>query len=723
MIIGVLLPLPFNEPFDYQSEEELPLGTIVRVPWGREEQVGVVWKIGKSSDLDEKRIRPVSEKLNLPPIAESLRKLVEFTAEYNCAPLGMVLKMVISVRQVFDEPQTVTLYRLSGKTLAEAKLKNSDARWRVIDLLKHGPYSKAEIRKGAGCSAGVVNTLIEAGILLPLQKEKKKQFALPKPDFRQVALTAEQQAAADVLTAKAGQGFSVTLIDGVTGSGKTEVYFEAAAKVLQNGRQVLILVPEISLTAQWLARFEKRFGVKPGCWHSGLGQRERTDTWIAAAEGRIQVMIGARSALFLPYPDLGLIVIDESHDHSFKQEDIVNYQCRDMAVMRAKFEQFPLILSTATPDLETIVNVESGKYDTVRLGHRFANAVLPQIKIIDLKKDKPQKGAWGVSWLAPTLAAALKENLEKGEQSMLFLNRRGYAPLVICRDCGYRIQCPHCTAWLAEHRSSNRLICHHCGYSIVRPKCCPDCGSAEGLTSCGPGVERIAEEVAARFPAARTAILSSDATASLAEVSAVFEQMEKGALDILIGTQILAKGHHFPELTLVGIVDADLGLMGSDLRAAEQTFQLLSQVAGRAGRGEKSGEVYVQTLYPENAVLEALIHNDRSRFLELEKQTRQALKMPPFGRLAALVVSGENQSLTEKTALQLGQSAPQTALISTLGPAPAPIFMLRGKYRYRLLLKTAKNVKIQEIVRIWLSKVKIPSKIRVEVDIDPYSFM
>ncbi len=394
-----------------------------------------------------------------------------------------------------------------------------------------------------------------------------------------------------------------------------------------------------------------------------------------------------------------------------------------MAVMRAKFEQFPLILSTATPDLETIVNVESGKYDTVRLEHRFANAVLPQIKIIDLKKDKPQKGAWGVSWLAPTLAAALKENLEKGEQSMLFLNRRGYAPLVICRDCGYRIQCPHCTAWLAEHRSSNRLICHHCGYSIVRPKCCPDCGSAEGLTSCGPGVERIAEEVAARFPAARTAILSSDATASLAEVSAVFEQMEKGALDILIGTQILAKGHHFPELTLVGIVDADLGLMGSDLRAAEQTFQLLSQVAGRAGRGEKSGEVYVQTLYPENAVLEALIHNDRSRFLELEKQTRQALKMPPFGRLAALVVSGENQSLTEKTALQLGQSAPQTALISTLGPAPAPIFMLRGKYRYRLLLKTAKNVKIQEIVRIWLSKVKIPSKIRVEVDIDPYSFM
>ena len=338
---------------------------------------------------------------------------------------------------------------------------------------------------------------------------------------------------------------------GVTGSGKTEVYFEAVARALELGRQVLILVPEIALTTQWLGRFEKRFGVKPACWHSGLGQRERIDTWKAVSEGRVKVIVGARSALFLPYPDLGLMVIDESHDHSFKQEDVVNYQGRDMAVVRAKLEQFPLILSTATPDLETVCNVEDGKYDCVRLTSRYASAVMPDIKVIDLKKDKPQKGSWGVSWLAPTLVDALKVNLEKNEQSMLFLNRRGYAPLTICRDCGHRIQCPNCTAWLTEHRSSGRLICHHCGYSMPIPKECPECHSEDGLTACGPGVERIAEEVSKRFPDARLAVISSDITSSLAEVSAVFERMEKGEVDILIGTQILAKGHHFPSLTLV----------------------------------------------------------------------------------------------------------------------------------------------------------------------------
>lgn len=723
MIVGVLLPLPFNEPFDYESGEELPLGTIVRVPWGKEEQIGVVWKHGKSSGAEGKKIKTIIEKYDFPPLSGELRRLVEFTASYNCAPLGLVLKMVISVRQAFDNPQTTTMYRLTGKTLAEAGLKNSDARWRVMDLLRHAPYTKAEICKGAGCGPAVVGKLIEGGVLEPFVREKKKEFALPKPDFQKVALTEEQQAAADRLIAKVGRGFSVTLIDGVTGSGKTEVYFEAAAKVLAGGRQVLILVPEISLTAQWLARFEKRFGVKPACWHSGLGQRERADTWTAIAKGRVQVVVGARSALFLPYTNLGMIVVDESHDHSFKQEEIVNYQCRDMAVMRAKFEQFPLVLSTATPDLETVVNVESGKYDVVRLMHRFANARLPELKIIDLKKDKPQKGAWGVSWLSPSLVESVRNNLQKGGQSMLFLNRRGYAPLVICRDCGYRIQCPHCTAWLAEHRSANRLICHHCGYTMPRPKTCPDCGSAEGLTSCGPGVERIAEEVAGRFPDARTAVISSDTTSSLAEISEIFDRMEKGEIDILIGTQILAKGHHFPELTLVGIVDADLGLMGSDLRAAERTYQLLSQVAGRAGRAEKSGEVWIQTLYPENAVLQALVNNDRNRFLELEKQTRRLLKLPPFGRLAALIVSGEKQMLTEKTALLLGQTAPASDQVSVLGPAPAPIFMLRNRCRYRLLLKTSKNIKIQEVVRKWLQQVKIPSGVRVAVDIDPYSFM
>ena len=662
------------------------------------------------------------ERINFPPLSAELRKFIEFVSGYNMAFAGQVLKMVLSVRQVFDDPKMMVLYELSGKTLAEAKLKNSDARWRVMDFLKFAPFNRQDIAAGAGVGQSVIKAMIDAGVLRPVLIEDKKEFEKPNAAYKKVNLTDEQKEAAVQLVGEIGNGFNVTLLDGVTGSGKTEVYFEAVARALELGRQVLILVPEIGLTSQWLGRFERRFGVKPAKWHSALGNRERIDTWKAVIEGRAKVLVGARSALFLPYQNLGLIVVDESHDQSFKQEDAVNYQGRDMAIVRAKYEQIPIILSTATPDLETVVNVEEGKYDIVELKSRFAAAVLPEIKIIDLKQDKPVRGSWGVSWLAPTLANALKENLERQEQSMLFLNRRGYAPLVICRDCGHRIQCPNCTAWLTEHRRVGNLVCHHCGYVTPIPKECPECHSETGLTACGPGVERVAEEVKFRFPTARVKILSSDITTNFTEVSQVIHEMEEGNVDILIGTQILAKGHHFPSLTLVGIVDADLGLMGSDLRASERTFQLLSQVAGRAGRGEKKGTVYLQTLYPENAVLQALVENNREKFLALEKKTRRLLKMPPFGKLAAVIVSGPNQEETEKTALWLGQTAPNNEFVSTLGPAPAPIFMLRNKFRYRLLLKTAKNIRIQDVLRDWLKRIKIPGRVRVEVDIDPYSF-
>ena len=722
MIVGVLLPLPFNEPFDYRIDDDVELGEIVRVPFGREAQIGVVWKKGKSSKLDDAKIKPVTERFNFPPLRADLRKFIEFTAAYNMAYAGLVLRMVLSVRQVFDNPKMTVLYELSGKTLAEAGLKNSDARWRVMDFLKAMPFNRQEIAAGAGVGQSVIRAMIDAGVLRPVLIENKRQFAPPVPDFQKVKLTREQQAAADELVRKVGHGFRVTLLNGVTGSGKTEVYFEAAAEAFRQGKQVLILVPEIGLTSQWLGRFEKRFGVKPAKWHSALGNNERVDTWKAVCQGEARIVIGARSALFLPYADLGLIVVDESHDQSFKQEDVVNYQGRDMAVMRAKFEQIPIILSTATPDLETVANVESGKYDELRLTSRYAEAALPDIKIIDLKSDKPIRGSWGVSWLAPTLVEQIKNNFEEGGQTILFLNRRGYAPLIVCRDCGHRIQCPNCTAWLTEHRGAGRLVCHHCGYMIPIPKECPECHSESGLTACGPGVERVAEEVKYRFPTARVKVLSSDITTNFKEVSEVIREMEDGKVDILIGTQILAKGHHFPALTLVGIVDADLGLMGSDLRASERTFQLLSQVSGRAGRGEKKGTVYLQTLYPENAVLQALVANDAEKFLTLEKKTRRILKMPPYGRLASVIVSGAKREDAEKTAILLGQAAFNGAEITTLGPAPAPIFMLRGKYRYRLLLKTGKNVKIQELVREWLKRVKVPGTVRVEVDIDPYSF-
>lgn len=722
MIVGVLLPLPFNEPFDYKIDGEAVLGEIVRVPFGKEVQVGVVWKLEKSSKLDDAKIKTIMERINLPPLSIELKRFVEFVASYNMAYLGMVLKMVLSAKGVFADPKMNVLYELSGKTLAEAKLKNSDARWRVIELLKKMPLNRQEIGAGAGVGQSVIKTLIDVGVLSPVLIEQKTQFEKPCVDYQKVKLTNEQQVAADNLCAKIGNGFRVTLLNGVTGSGKTEVYFEAVAEAITQGKQVLIMVPEIGLTSQWLGRFEKRFGVKPAKWHSALGNRERTETWKAVATGEVQVIVGARSALFLPYADLGLIVVDESHDQSFKQEDVVNYQGRDMAIVRAKIEQIPIVLATATPDLETVVNAENGKYDELILKSRYAEATLPEIKIIDIKADKPLKGDWGVSWLAPTLVEQIQHNLDKGEQSMLFLNRRGYAPLMICRDCGYRIQCPNCTAWLTEHRKVKKLVCHHCGFMTETPECCPDCHSESGLTACGPGVERVAEEIKYRFPLARIRVLSSDFTTNFQEIYKVVKEMENGEIDILIGTQILAKGHHFPALTLVGIVDADLGLMGSDLRASERTFQLLSQVSGRAGRGEKKGTVYLQTLYPENAVLQALVKGDASTFLNLEKKSRQMLKMPPFGKLASVIVSGTNPDNTQRVAQWLGQSAFNDDKVSTLGPAQAPIFMLRNKYRYRLLLKTARDIPIQDVLRQWIAKVKIPNGVRVEVDIDPYSF-
>lgn len=722
-IVGVLLPLPLNGVFDYKVDEDTKIGSVVRVGWGKEQQIGVVFKDGKSSDIDDIKIKHIIEVIDIPPLSEKLLEFIHWVAQYNMAPLGLVLKMAIGGKSMFDNVPTDCLYRLTGKTLAEAKLKNSDARWHVMHLLEYAPYSRAEIAKGAGVSQSVIKTLIDAKVIEPVLQEKKKVFEIPNADYSIVKLTDEQQAAADILCAKNGCGFSVTLLEGITGSGKTEVYFEAVAAALNSGKQVLVLVPEIVLTTQWLARFEHRFGTKPACWHSNLSPADKKQTFKSIVRGEAKVIVGARSALFLPYKDLGLIVVDESHDHSFKQEDVVNYQGRDMAIVRAKIEQFPLILSTATPDLETIVNVEENKYDIVKLTSRFAAAELPEIRVIDLKKDKPQKGSWGTSWLAPTLVEAISQNLQKNEQSMLFLNRRGYAPLTICRDCGHRIQCPHCTSWLTEHKSTHSLICHQCGYSMPKPKMCPECGSEEGLVACGPGVERVAEEVKNRFPDARIAVVSSDTTSSFAEVSDIISQMEQGRLDIIIGTQILAKGHHFPMLTLVGVVDADLGLMGSDLRAAEQTYQLLTQVAGRAGRGDKKGVVYMQTVYPENNVLKALVENNRDEFIRIEKKTRQILKMPPFGKLAAIIVTGENIEKTEKTAYLLGRCAPNTDMITTLGPAPAPLYMVRGKYRYRLLLKTEKCINIQDIIKKWLSMIETPSNVRIKIDINPYSFM
>ena len=513
--------------------------------------------------------------------------------------------------------------------------------------------------------------------------------------------------------------FGVTLLDGVTGSGKTETYFAAIAAALAAGRQVLVLLPEIALGAQWLERFRGRFGALPAQWHSDIGEAERRNTWRAVAAGRGQVVVGARSALFLPFPELGLIVVDEEHDPSYKQEDGVCYQARDMAVLRASLAGIPVILASATPSLETVVNVARGRYDRVVLPRRHAAAELPAVRLVDLRRERMERA----HFLSPPLVAEIALTLAAGEQALLFLNRRGYAPLTLCRSCGHRFQCPSCTAWLVEHRFTRRLLCHHCGHAEPVPALCPECVTAGTLVPCGPGVERLREEVAERFPAARAALMVSDLLPGPHAAAELAQAMVERRYDILIGTQIVAKGHHFPLLTLVGVVDADLGLAGGDLRAAERTYQLLHQVGGRAGRAEHKGRVLIQTYMPDQPVMRALAGGDRDRFLEAEAASRRGAGLPPFGRLAALIVSAGDAEACDFAAQALARAAPQLPGVVALGPAPAPLAILRGRHRRRFLVKAQRTVSLQAVLREWLSRVRLGGSARVQVDIDPYSFM
>jgi primosomal protein N' (replication factor Y) len=597
----------------------------------------------------------------------------------------------------------------------------TSARRRVFDVLSHGPArGSTELAREAGVSAGVVTGLADAGALervaLPADTELAGE---PDPDAEGPVLSDEQDRAARRLADAVIGGFSVTLLDGVTGAGKTEVYFEAVAAALRAGRQVLVLVPEIALTGQWLERFARRFGADPEVWHSDLSRGRRRRCWRRIAEGKSKVVVGARSALFLPFPDLGLIVVDEEHDSSYKQEDGVIYNARDMAVVRAMIGDFAAVLVSATPSLETVANVESGRYGRLHLPARHGGAEMPSVELVDMRRDPPPRQRW----LAPPLVLALKDTLEAGEQSLLFLNRRGYAPLTLCRACGHRLQCPNCTAWLVEHRLTGRLQCHHCGYSAVLPKECPECGAEDRMAACGPGVERLAEEIAALFPEARLALMTSDTVRGPEAAAAFIDAIDRHDVDIILGTQIVAKGHHFPMLTLVGVVDADLGLMGGDLRASERTFQLLHQVAGRAGRAERPGRVLLQTYYPDHPVMLALSEGARDRFLEEEGAMRREGGWPPFGRLAAIIVSGRDEADVDSAADALGRSAPAGPDVRVLGPAPAPLAMLRGRHRRRLLLKANRSTDVQDLIRRWLSRVRWPNGVKVQVDIDPYSFL
>jgi primosomal protein N' (replication factor Y) len=718
--VSVLLPLPLGTAYDYRqpADMELTPGDFVSVPLGRRQAVGVVWGDGDPAGVDESRLRDVSAKLDCPPLPDETRRLVEWVSRYTLSPAGAVLRMAMSIPEALEPAPPRVGYAVANQ-LPEIRI--TAARKRVLETLAGGPARGAtEIAREAGVSTGVVTGLADAGALLrvalPADSDPGPR---PDPDHPGPELSGEQKNAADRLAESIGDGFSVTLLDGVTGAGKTEVYFEAVAAALRAGRQVLVLVPEIALTGQWLSRFVRRFGAEPEVWHSDLPRGRRRNCWRRIAQGRAQVVVGARSALFLPFPDLGLIVVDEEHDASYKQEDGVIYHARDMAVVRARLGEIQTILVSATPSLETVANVEAGRYGQLHLPSRHGGAELPSVELVDMRRDPPPRQRW----LAPPLVQALKETLEAGEQSLLFLNRRGYAPLTLCRACGHRLQCPNCTAWLVEHRLSGRLQCHHCGFSTSLPKECPECGAEDRMVACGPGVERLAEEIAALFPDARLSLMTSDTVRGPGAAAAFIEAIANHEIDIILGTQIVAKGHHFPMLTLVGVVDADLGLMGGDLRASERTFQILHQVAGRAGREDRPGRVMLQTYHPDHPVMRALADGARDRFLEEEAAMRREGGWPPFGRLAALIISGRDEAEVDVAANALGRAGPSGPEVRVLGPAPAPLAMLRGRHRRRLLLKASRSVDMQKTLRQWLGRVRWPNGVRVQIDVDPYSFL
>ena len=719
-LVSVLTTQPIDRFLDYKAPEGgVFQGAYVQVPLGPRQVLGVVWGPGKG-DFDYNKIRPVTKVLDAAPMRDEMREFLVRAGDYTLTPMSAMLRLATRAPGLSNPPSMQKVYRLGG---AEPD-RMTDARRRVLDVLRdYGglSFTLKELAEMAGVSTGVVKGLVTQGAV----REEETPRDLPYPrmdtDRHGKALTDGQAAAAAAISdGFRDGGYRTTLLRGVTGSGKTEVYLEAVAACLAAGRQALVMLPEIALSEQFLVRVEQRFGAKPVEWHSGVTMTERRRAWKMIGHGEAQLVVGARSALFLPYRDLGLIVVDEEHDTSYKQEDGVLYNARDMAVLRASLAGAQVVLASATPSLESWANADAGKYARVDLDARFGAAVLPTMRSLDMRAERLEAGRW----ISPSLASAVQARMAKGEQSLLFLNRRGYAPVTLCRACGEQIACDHCDARMVEHRFLKRLVCHQCGESKPMPTVCPSCGVEGKLAPIGPGVERMAEEVAAVFPEAKTAVLSSDLFSSARALKEAIAEIAEGEIDIIIGTQLVAKGHNFPRLTLVGVIDADLGLQGSDLRAAERTFQLMRQVAGRAGRAEAPGEAVLQTHQPDHPVIRAILSGNEEDFWQAEAEGRRAAGMPPYGRLAAVILSAGDAQTAFGAGQELARRAgPLTAVgAQVFGPAPAPIARIRGRHRVRMLVKADKGVALQGAMAKWVGQLGPHKDLRVAVDIDPQSF-
>lgn len=719
-LVAVLTTQPLDRPLDYKAPEGgCLLGAFVEVPLGPRKVIGVVWGPGQG-DYDYSKVRSVIRVLDAAPMRAEMVSFLEKSAAYTLTPLSAMLRLTTRAPGMGDPPSMRKIYRRG----AGAPDRVTAARTKVLETLaEYGDlsFTLKELAEMSGVTASVIKGLVKQDVVFEEDSPRDLPFARLDPDLPSKELTADQAAGAAVLADGVSSGtYGTTLLRGVTGSGKTEVYLEAVAAALRAGRQALVLLPEIALTAEFLTRVEARFGAKPAEWHSGATMTERRRIWRMVGQGQAQLVIGARSALFLPYQNLGLIVVDEEHDTSYKQEDGVLYNARDMAVLRASICGAHVVLASATPSLESWANAQAGKYNKLELTSRFGPAVMPTMGTIDMRTERLPSDRW----VSPTLKKEVDTRLARGEQAMLFINRRGYAPVTLCRACGHQIGCDDCDARMVEHRFLKRLICHQCGESKEMPSVCPSCEVEDKLAPVGPGVERLGEEAHALWPDARIATLSSDMYGSARALKAEIAGIAQGSADIIIGTQLVAKGHNFPKLTLVGVIDADLGLSGSDLRAAERTFQLMRQVAGRAGRAEAPGTALLQTYQPDHPVIRAILAGDEEGFWQAEAKERSQAGMPPYGRLAGIILSGPDVAAVFDAGNQLARNdrALRDVGAQVYGPAPAPIARVRGRHRVRLLVKADKNVALQRALSIWVAQIKLKGDLRLAVDIDPQSF-
>ncbi|MDR1338220.1 MAG: primosomal protein N' [Rickettsiales bacterium] len=746
-IVKVLVPNVVNAGYDYKLTASAGLGGFARVSVMNRPYVGMIIGPGDSGLAPEK-IKPAAPVDGFQLPVTDLQWIFKMS-EWTMMSPGAVLRLIANVPDAFAPPKQEQLYSVNHGE----KIRMTENRQAVLDAFlsnDNEPMSAPDIQNIARVSGAVVRAMIKSGLLSPTAfRNKEREQGTEYVDTETVVLNDEQRRAADAIVVR-DSSFAVYLLDGITGSGKTQVYFDAAWRAYAAGKSVLLMMPEIALTAQFMLRFASRFGARPVVWHSNLTAARRREIWRGVATGGIRMVVGTRSALFLPWQNLGLIVVDEEHDGSYKQEDMGNYHARDMAILRGAISKFPIVLASATPSAETIKNIRVGKYRELKLTSRFGGAQMPSIETIDMRKQKPEgyklppplEGAsresamgeanadtplQGRGELSPVLCDAIDETLKAGQQIMLFINRRGFAPIVQCKKCGWVATCQDCSVGMTYHKGRKQkseggigLLCHICGNHKPVPGVCPDCGGEISMR--GIGLEKIQEEVNAKFPNATTALVSSDTMLSRQALERLVDKMEAGEIDIVIGTQILAKGHHFPNLTLVGVVDADMGLFGADFRAGEHTFQQLFQVAGRAGRGDKPGRVMLQTYQPDHPVMRAICACDRDAFMSADMESRSKAKMPPFGNLIAIIVEAEKEPVLQKYCADLAAVAPNLSGGKIMGPIAAQVYQIRSWYRMRFLVSGDQRADLQAVVKQWLAKVKQPANVRVKIDVNPQNF-